>query len=167
MGKSRELWSTVYEGAFINNDAATAKAYADDVVRYYDKGKLAEREQQRRDTRHTWVVAVSWFVGIVMVLAIIFAIVGGIYYVASNDYAGYDKKEVSGKAANAIQAWYGQNDIPDQITYVGAVHGDYLGRHAWMASYKTAAGPLCVYVWEPNNAEANDQGWALRERACS
>lgn len=169
MGKllntEQAIWDSLYEQSILNQDPADAKAYADEVMRYYRLGKQAERDEQRADKEATVAKLVAWIMIPLIVLVLAGSIAYGIWWMEANDYAGLDRKEVPSAANTAIQGWYGQNDLPSKLVYVGTEKGNYLGRRAWAASFRSGEGPVCAYVWS-SNSNTDEQEWAVKEQAC-
>lgn len=166
-GRDSVVWDAVNTAVRLNGaDEDEAVAEADRVIGWMKAGieaqKVDRRLVQRAARRVAWKRvrgAVGWLGA---VLAVAFALGNIPYWIVKtheNDYGGTDPNSVPAGADYAIRAWYGQNDLPSNLTVLSQTHSKLYGKPAWLVRYsESGGGRLCVFVWGNGSRDGAPHG---------
>lgn len=151
------VWDAVVSQLEMNPDYDHdgAVALADRARTLMERGAKydeAERRAARRAARVERAKDIGQWAGVaVAALAVVAVNFWWIHAVASHnnrDYAGYGPKKAPVHASYAIQAWYGQNDLPPNLQLKGEQRSHIFGQDAWKVDYRAQNGlRVCAWVW--------------------
>lgn len=149
------VWDAIYNERSLVTDPADARRAADEVVDLLRRGRkydLQTVKDARRERRGRLARKAGGILATLAVIGVILSGIGtGIYAIVethANDYAGVDPATVKKDAADAIHAWFGQNDLPANLQITEQRHALLYGNKAWLVVYNgDQRGPVCAYVW--------------------
>lgn len=156
------VWDAIVDGLSVDGDFDHdgAVKVADQVKRELTANAEWNLERMRKaksDNRSRTLKTVGgWVLAILVLAAITVGILAIVKYAHhAKHFAHYKRSAVPTAASDAIYAYYGQNDLPSNLSLVYARKDSLFGRPAWKVLYKNPNNKVvCVYLWKVS-VEAN------------
>lgn len=144
-----KVWNSVYDSSTLDlGSPDLARNRADQVIELM---RLGEKWRRGKRWDDFWAKLGPILGYGVIVCVVVGGIFSAIYFpvtARSNDYAGIDPGRVQNRAGSMLFDWYGQDNRPPDLKYLGKEQSNIAGKRAWKVNYKDKTGKLvCAFVW--------------------